>query len=150
MPEQEHDDGWRPESTISIRQLAITRPSTLSGERALSVAVDALEHFVKRNKGYGESASDLGVKGQYADINRKVIKLRRRLWEDVPVSLGDEPTEEVCFDLIGHLLLTVDMLRQQWLAEQERPLTTMTIRGDGLAPTAHGVHGPVVHTVVER
>lgn len=70
----------------------------------------AMEHFLARNAEYGEEAHVLGIKGQYADINRKVIKLKRYLWDDVPVQPGAESIEMISQELIGHLLILIDEL----------------------------------------
>ena len=71
------------------------------------------EHFLKRNAEYGEEAHILGVKGQFADINRKVIKLKRYLWDDVPVPPGAESIETIAGELIGHLLILIDELDRE-------------------------------------
>lgn len=69
---------------------------------------DVIAHFCERNAEYGEEAHVLGVKGQFADINRKVIKLKRYLWDDVPVPPGAESIETIAGELIGHLLILID------------------------------------------
>lgn len=74
---------------------------------------EAMEHFLQRNAEYGEEAHVLGIKGQYADINRKVIKLKRYLWDDVPVPPGAESIEMISQELIGHLLILIDELDKE-------------------------------------
>lgn len=64
--------------------------------------------FLAKNANYGEHADDLGVRGQYADIHRKTTLLRRALWDGE--ELRFESAREVCFDLIGHLFLTIAKL----------------------------------------
>lgn len=73
----------------------------------------AMEHFLQRNAEYGEESHVLGIKGQYADINRKVIKLKRYLWDDVAVPEGAESIETIAGELIGHLLILIDELRTE-------------------------------------
>lgn len=68
--------------------------------------------FLQRNAEYGDGAHNLGSRGQYADINRKVIKLKRYLWDGEPVRPGAEDVETIAAELIGHLLLLLDELRQ--------------------------------------
>ena len=69
------------------------------------------QKFVDANKHYGSgNANALGPAGQFADIWRKIGPLRRALWEGE--ELTREMPDEICLDLIGHLLLTVDMLQQ--------------------------------------
>ncbi len=68
----------------------------------------ALGVFLNRNAEYGDGAHNLGMRGQYADINRKVIKLKRYLWDGEPVRPGAEDVETIAAELIGHLLLLLD------------------------------------------
>lgn len=53
----------------------------------------------------------LGVKGQFADIWRKIGKLKKALWDDEPLE-GEQPLE-IIDDLISHLFLTRDLLLQR-------------------------------------
>lgn len=70
--------------------------------------VEALKRFITRNVEYGETADALGSRGQYADINRKVGKLKRLMWDkNVPEWSISEPTKEVLEDLIGHCILSL-------------------------------------------
>jgi hypothetical protein len=61
--------------------------------------------FKKKNNEYGTHDDDLGMRGQYADIHRKMKKLRNALWDGKP--LTHEQPREVILDLIGHLFLTL-------------------------------------------
>lgn len=70
-----------------------------------------VQKFVKANLHYGpNNANVLGPAGQFADIWRKIGPLRRALWEGV--ELTREGPDEICLDLIGHCLMTVDMIQQ--------------------------------------
>lgn len=51
----------------------------------------------------------LGEKGQFADIWRKIGKLKRAMWEDADTSDWRESPRTIAMDLIGHLLLTIAM-----------------------------------------
>lgn len=71
----------------------------------------ALEHFLQRNAEYGDDDDfNLGTKGQYVDISRKVQKLKRRWWEDEEYGAGEESDEVIVMELIGHLLMALDMM----------------------------------------
>lgn len=61
----------------------------------------------------------LGVKGQFADIWRKVGKLKKALWDDETLE-GEQPLE-IIDDLISHLFLTRDLLLQLE-SERRRPV----------------------------
>jgi len=68
-----------------------------------------LRLFASKNADYGDGAKVLGVRGQYADINRKMLKLKRSLWDGDKLQFED--SDEVIMDLIGHLFLTLHMIR---------------------------------------
>jgi hypothetical protein len=70
--------------------------------------------FEAKNAEYGDNAQELGVPGQFADIWRKISKLRTAMWEGHPERLTSESTEQVIMDLIGHLFLTLDMLPEEY------------------------------------
>lgn len=74
--------------------------------------------FARKNADYGDGAKVLGVRGQYADINRKMLKLKRSLWDGE--TLEFENSEEVIMDLIGHLFLTLYMLNFREETERAR------------------------------
>jgi hypothetical protein len=57
---------------------------------------------------YGDTFLELGLKGQYADIHRKVGPLKRALWDEI--ELPNEGPREICLDLIGHCLLTIALI----------------------------------------
>jgi hypothetical protein len=64
--------------------------------------------MVEDNKQYGDHHQDLGLKGQFSDIYRKITPLKRALWEDE--ELPNEQPREILFDLIGHCLLTIELI----------------------------------------
>ncbi|QNO12870.1 hypothetical protein SEA_SHAKENBAKE_53 [Streptomyces phage ShakeNBake] len=76
-----------------------------------------LELFARKNRDYGSgSAYELGVRGQYSDIHRKMIKLKRAMWDGEQLDFED--TDEIIKDLISHLFLTLHMFGLQREAEQ--------------------------------
>lgn len=71
-----------------------------------------MDLFEVRSREYGDGAAFfLGSKGQFSDIYRKIIKLKTALWDGRPEQLTSEGTEEVIYDLLGHLFLTLQCLR---------------------------------------
>jgi hypothetical protein len=74
---------------------------------------DWAELFAQKHREYGSESSehDLGVRGQYVDISRKVRKLKRAWWDGVALLTEDD--KEVCQDLIGHLLLALRYLARE-------------------------------------
>lgn len=70
------------------------------------------ERFIEANRHYGGGNADsLGVRGQFADIWRKIGPLKRALWEGE--ELTREQPREILMDLIGHCMLTIAMLDRQ-------------------------------------
>jgi hypothetical protein len=76
-----------------------------------------LTRFAEKSLDYKDGAQVLGIRGQFADMNRKWIKLRAALW-DGQVLTG-EPPDEILQDMIAHCLLTLDM----WHRPAERTET---------------------------
>jgi len=70
-----------------------------------------VEHFKRKSGDYGpEGFTDLGVKGQFSDMWRKMLKLKRGLWEGKPLAL--EQSDEILKDLFGHLLISLYLLEE--------------------------------------
>lgn len=69
------------------------------------------------NTGVNENHKALGTKGQFADVWRKIGKLKKALWDDVPLE-GEQPLE-IIDDLISHLFLTRDLILQQETINRE-------------------------------
>lgn len=68
-----------------------------------------LELFIQKNKEYGENAQTLGPRGQFADIWRKIAKLKTGLWDGEEDKLTSEGVDEILRDLIGHCFLILSM-----------------------------------------
>lgn len=84
---------------------------------AQKIMPEWLAMFARKNRDYGSgSAYELGVRGQYSDIHRKMIKLKRAMWDGE--QLDFENTDEIIKDLISHLFLTLHMFGLQREAEQ--------------------------------
>jgi muconolactone delta-isomerase len=102
----------QPEVKIEIRQIdeGVWVPKHVQAILS-SVAPEALERFIARSIDYGDNHAELGGRGQFADIWRKVGKLKRAMWDGVNMT-GEQP-EEIVQDLIGHCLLTLLLLREE-------------------------------------
>lgn len=84
---------------------------------ATRIMPEWLALFARKNRDYGSgSAYELGVRGQYSDIHRKMIKLKRAMWDGEQLDFED--TDEIIKDLISHLFLTLHMFGLQREAEQ--------------------------------
>lgn len=77
-----------------------------------------IELFTNRSKEYGNHAFVLGARGQFADISRKMGKMRTAIWDGQPEKLKGEDIYEVMNDLIGHCFLTLQCLRKEGFAEK--------------------------------
>lgn len=89
-------------------QATVMYPSKTARHIIEDLVPEWQQMFLEKNAGYGDMAKDLGVRGQYVDIHRKVGKLRRCMWNGEEI--GPESLREVLMDLIGHCFLTIDLL----------------------------------------
>lgn len=111
----------RPELTIrdsgvkgDLRSMTLAPGTTYQSNRCLGILGEAWNKFVEKNTIYGEPTDeDLGAKGQYADMHRKWKRIRRHLWDSEPWPADGESFEQVLMEFIGHLLLTIDFIREQ-------------------------------------
>lgn len=83
---------------------------------AAMLTPEFLRLFAQKNKDYGNNAQELGLRGQFADIWRKIAKLKKSMWDGEELLF--EGTDEVIMDLIGHLFLSLNMLRVREEAER--------------------------------
>ena len=99
-----------------------------------------LKNFERKARDYNSATTGwephtfLGVKGQFADIWRKIGKLKKALWDDEPLE-GEQPLE-IIDDLISHLFLTRDLLLQQEASArlehiEQRPVYVKEVTGHG-------------------
>lgn len=83
---------------------------------------DMLDLFIKKNAEYGSgeqsSGTYLGARGQFADIWRKIGKLKIGLWDGNEAQLTTESVDEILRDMIGHCFLALQ-LREVARKEQE-------------------------------
>lgn len=68
------------------------------------------ELFRLKHREYGEATAlyELGVRGQYVDMSRKMRKLHNHWWEGQP--LATEQADEILRDFIGHCFLALRAL----------------------------------------
>lgn len=68
------------------------------------------ELFARKNSEYGDTSSmTLGPRGQFSDMYRKIIKLKRAMWDENESILVSEGMDEILRDLIGHAFLALNM-----------------------------------------
>ena len=60
---------------------------------------------------YGDAFMELGAKGQFSEIWRKIKKLQIGVWEGQPLS-GETP-EQVAQEIIPHCLMMIYLLRRE-------------------------------------
>jgi hypothetical protein len=75
---------------------------------------ECAEYFYLRGADYA-NVPLLGSAGPFADLNRKMGKLRQALWEKKPLETGED-VDEILRDVFGHTLLTLYC----WRVEQGR------------------------------
>lgn len=88
---------------------------------------DMLDLFIKKNAEYGSgeqsSGTYLGARGQFADIWRKIGKLKIGLWDGNEAQLTTESVDEILRDMIGHCFLALQLraLERKIKAEAQLP-----------------------------
>lgn len=75
-----------------------------------------VEHLRHKSQDYGEVFKELGLKGQYSDMHRKMHKLKKAIWDD-DILVGDEQTEEILADLFGNVLISIWLMHGAYLRE---------------------------------
>lgn len=68
---------------------------------------------------YGDAFLDLGPKGQFSDIWRKMKKLKKAIWDEEP--LVGEQAEQIAAEIIPHLLMLIFMLNHPELVRPQIP-----------------------------
>lgn len=77
-------------------------------EATLATAVN--EWHLKRAN-YGDAFLELGAKGQFSEIWRKIKKLQVGVWENKPLT-GETP-EQIAKEIIPHCLMMIYLLRRE-------------------------------------
>jgi ABC-type cobalt transport system substrate-binding protein len=67
--------------------------------------------FFQKNEDYGSGSDEFGAKAQVIDIGRKYKKIKAAIWDGV--ELEGEGLEEVCKDMIGHLLILLESMTEE-------------------------------------
>lgn len=79
-----------------------------------------VQMFRSKARDYGSdahfTADALGARGQFAEIWRKVGKLKRCMWDEKEMEY--EQTDEILSDLFGHIMLAIDYNELQCVAKQ--------------------------------
>lgn len=103
---QERADRWW---TVSVRFEMPPEARTDQMDAILSrVLPRLLRHFAVKHAEYGPQLDDdLGAPGHFADISRKMKKLRRYLWDGVKVPPGAESVQQIMEEMVGHLLFAL-------------------------------------------
>jgi hypothetical protein len=97
-----------------LRSMTLVPGETYQGNRCLGILGEAWGLFVEKNNIYGEpDDDDLGAQGQFADMHRKWKRIRKHLWEGQEWPADGESFEQVMMEFIGHVLLTIDFMREK-------------------------------------
>lgn len=109
-------------------------PDAITTDQAMDIvsrlAPEFLDLFLRKNRKYRKVGNDLGERGVFPDINRKVGIIRDRIWDDGEEE--GEPTREVIMDLIGHLFLMLHMIDDN-NAQHVRAASRITIDPAGIS-----------------
>jgi len=62
-----------------------------------------IERWAVNQADYGDAFMELGPKGQFSDIWRKIKKLKRAVWDEEPLR-GEQPVQ-IIDETVHHLLM---------------------------------------------
>lgn len=83
---------------------------------------DMVDLFRRKARDYSTTydsyfaADTLGARGQFAEIWRKVSKLKRCMWDREDMDF--EQTDEILSDLFGHIMLGIDYVTAEALRKR--------------------------------
>ena len=80
----------------------------MEGNRVEAILAELKQAMVAGHDHYGEMHRELGAKGQYADLHRKLGVLKRVIWEGHDTTR--EPLREIAMDMMAHLVMLIDVL----------------------------------------
>jgi hypothetical protein len=69
-----------------------------------------VQPWKQKRQDYRDAFMDLGSKGQYSEIHRKVKKLKRAVWDGFDL-FGESP-EQVAEEIIPHCVMMIYLLRR--------------------------------------
>lgn len=79
--------------------------------RADRIGSEAISLHQDKARDYGDAGDHLGIKGQYAELWRKIGKLKGPMWDDRQLTF--EQPVEILQDLIGHCIKAIDYYQQE-------------------------------------
>lgn len=82
------------------------------------ILVEARDDWRRKRPDYDDAFELLGSKGQFSDIWRKVAKLKRSIWDEIPLK-GEQP-EQIAKEIIPHCLILIYLLREEALPASEQ------------------------------
>jgi|SRR5688572_4292142 len=86
---------------------------------------------------YGRAFMELGLRGQYVEVQRKVYKLKQELWEGR--KLNREDSGQIALELIGNCLIIAWLYSQIHETARAKATDTPTLM---IAPLQHGSRHP--------
>lgn len=92
---------------------SVPEESTVPGlpPEFVELSAEALRAFAEGYAEYGPHAADAqGLAGQWGELWRKTMKLRRSMWIGEMGRLTRETEREVLKDIMGHCLLAIEMI----------------------------------------
>lgn len=110
------------DAMVPPRKMPADRWATDADYIAHVLMPEARELFLRKSADYNAAGLEnhriLGTMGQFADIWRKIMKLKAALWDRQTLT-GEQP-REILLDLIGHCYLALAMI--------DRPKGTLSVR----------------------
>jgi hypothetical protein len=110
---------FQESTTGKIEHVAIhidNPPTDQASQVLIDILPKLIENFLRKNADYASSGDFntselLGSKGQFAELWRKIGKLKGAMWDGK--KLVHEQTDEILEDLGGHVLLALLFIKEQ-------------------------------------
>lgn len=76
------------------------------------ILMEAVKRWHAKSYDYNDAFLELGAKGQFSEIWRKVKKLEMAVWYGIELT-GDDDAEQIAKEIIPHCLMMVYCLRHR-------------------------------------
>ena len=91
------------------------------------IVEDCLAILRAKGADYQDDISPLGIRGCFANLFRKVMRLKSLIWDEREAKVTDETLEDTLLDLINYGIITELLRRGEWTLPWE----------EGICPHTH-------------
>ena len=85
------------------------------------IVEDCLTILHNKGNDYQDDITPLGMRGCFANLFRKVMRLKSLIWDEREAAVEDETLEDTILDLINYGIITELLRRGEWTLPWEDP-----------------------------